>query len=313
MSMNKNNLIAKTRRLKLSLGWILSYSLALFALLFTARANATYMDTDTYCANYGCVIICDSVACNIYDVWNFNTSTTIAVGQNLIPYATNPIIGAGATPYTANYRNTLTKIAVPGANIATEILINGQTSGGVLTDNATTGYFNAADTITAFGLNAATDIAWEATPAAGVTAGGTNPQRHTFFYCSRGVGTDVMGVIGLNSSTLDMPTTTPLANIGYSVGYTRTGTDAGITYGNNASNGAIFTAGAVTNLGAFTVPAVAASFTAQTRVGNVGGTNLAAQMRQCVRFEANYTMPNFDLSLGRGDVNIRIDYNFRRR
>ncbi len=293
--------------------YIKKTGIAILLLVGSLNAHATFMDTDTYCVNYGCVLICDTGACNIYDEWNFSTSTVLAAGQQLIFYTTNPVVGAGTTPLNTNYLNTVTKVTTPAANQGTRLTINSQTSGGIVTDAGAAGWFDASDTISAFGIDATTDITWVATPATGVTAGGTNPQRHSFFFCSRNVNVDIRAVVGANTSTLDIPATTPPASVGYGFTWTRTGTDAGTAYGARTLAGTTFVASAVANLGTLAANTTVGSFTTSTYGTANAATTPAAQLTQCVRVQPSYTMPAADLSMGRGDLNIRVDYTFWKR
>lgn len=310
------------RMLKNKLNILISVFLLLFFICNSNKAeSATFMDSDTYCLNYGCLLTCDSLSCDVYDVYIFPGGPTVPVGGQLIPYTGNPIVG-GPGLVNVVYRNTVT-------NILTTLVTNTGTNISVInplggpnplnpTDAGTIGYLDAADTLVKFGVQAGSRVDWRATPAAGATAGGTNTQKHNFYLCSRNVAVDVRASAVAVGNSGQLPISVTPTLIGYLSGYTLTGTDAGTLYGTNTNvPGANYINAGVNSLGLLIPgPTTVASFTLATGIRGTavgGASNVTNQLRQCIRFEADYQLPTLDFSQGDGTINYRINYDFFKR
>lgn len=286
----------------------------IFLLFAYNNSFATFLDTDTYCTNYGCVVVCDNTSCNVYDVYIIAGGGTVAAGNQLIYYTTNPVIGTGAGARTTNYRNSFLKTGIYPAGTGSLISINNQTTGGIFTDNGSTGFLDVNDNISSFGINNNTSISWVNTAADNaVASNGTNPLRHTFFYCSRGVNINIRARIVNDLSSGVYSDNVNEANINYNISADRTGTYSGITYGNTSRNPMAFNSSGLTNISSFNTFSTVAFFNNSTRVNNTAGTDINSQMRQCNKINLDYTFPGASLHLGDGIINYNIEYSFWRR
>ena len=50
---------------------------------FSSQAWATFIDTDTYCINYGCVVVGDGTDFDVYDAFNFATNTCCVAANQI--------------------------------------------------------------------------------------------------------------------------------------------------------------------------------------------------------------------------------------
>ncbi len=173
--------------------------------------------------------------------------------------------------------------------------ITGATSGGVFDDSVGTaaGFLDAGDSLTAFGLDANTDL-----------DSSSNSVTHSFYVASN-TAFDIKAVTALDAASTGTIGGLGLAGIGYDLAVTVSGDD-GLAFGGNAQDPS--TGG--------TTPLTAAS-TLATIHGNYvfdGGQRTAATTGaiagQSVRFDATYTLAsgNYDLSKGTGLLAADVTY-----
>ncbi len=205
-----------------------------------------------------------------------NTGSGTA-GSDLIAANVTPVITGSMTP-------------VPAAATTDSIYsITGATSGGAFTDAGTIGALDAADSYTAFGLDATTDLTFAA-------AG----QSHSFYIASNAAFDINAQVAAPTTNTLTGVTGT---NITWAMALATAGTDGGVTWGANAQDP---TVGG--GLG-FTVPANLA-VVANTKVydgGRLTAASTGTILGQSVRFTATYGL-NYDLSQGAGTITVPVTY-----
>ena len=232
-------------------------------------------------------------------VWGTDTATgTLPIASDFVLMnsasgsAGNDLIAADGR---AVITGTLNGAPAAGAD-GTLMSVANPASGGVFADNGTSGYLDAADTLTAFGLNANTDVQLDA-----------NGVKHSFYVASNTAFDIYAQASNLNKtggfSTLG------LANIGYSLAITTSGND-GLAFGGNAqdpSTGGTGVVGTVNDLG---------DMAAATKVFD-GGQRTAASVGaiagQSVRFDATYTLNDgsggaYDLSMGAGLIEADVTY-----
>lgn len=278
--------------------------------LISLNAHSAFIDTDTYCANYGCVITSDNNTSNIYDVYNFsNPAAPITAGQQLVFYTANPIAGAGTVDPLFTNTNTNISTTMP-ANQGNRIrIINGL---GVATpldtvDNGN-GLLDAGDTFTKFGIQSSTRIDYFPIGATGTL--GANPQSHSFYISSRNVNFDVRALANLSASSGEFPTLVTAGTIGFALNYTKTGTNGGTVFGTNTNGALGFTNVAGLNLSNLSTNTTVASFTTDIYAAANAGANIQTKS---VRMEATYTLPAFSLSQGRGEMQWAVGFTFWRR
>ncbi len=172
--------------------------------------------------------------------------------------------------------------------------ITNPTSGGVLTgDNAPTGFLDASDALTAFGLDTTTDV------------GLTNAVTHSFYVASN-TAFDIQAVTAADGANTGDLGALGLAGIGYDLAVTVSGDD-GLAFGGNAQD---------PSAGGGTGPVTATDLNA---INNSfvfdGGQRTAASVGaiagQSVRFDATYTLggaAGYDLSQGTGLLAADVTY-----
>lgn len=237
-------------------------------------------------------------------VWGTNSATGTApiVSDFVLMNGTSG--NAGGDLIAANGRSVITGtlLGAPVANTDGSLMkVINQTSGGVLTDNASTGYLNAADVLTAFGIDNTTDVDLS-----------TAQVKHSFYVASN-TAFDIKAIAtGLNV-TDDFGTLT-LANIGYSLTVNSgTATDGAITWGASSQDpsagGGTGVIAAIDDLG--DMSASVQVFDGGQRTASATGTIAS----QSVRFDAVYTLNanasgagGYDLSMGTGLIEADVTY-----
>ncbi len=171
--------------------------------------------------------------------------------------------------------------------------ITNATSGGVLTDNAPAGFLDATDVLTAFGLDATTDVAL------------TNAVTHSFYVASN-TAFDIQATTVLDGASTGDLATLGLAGIGYDLAVTLTDTDGGLAFGGNAQDPSTGGTGAVTGTDLATINNTFVFDGGQRTAASVG-----AIAGQSVRFDATYTLGGvngYDLSQGTGLLSADVTY-----
>jgi hypothetical protein len=272
--------------------------------LFSSSARATFIDTDTYCVNYGCVVVGDGVDFDVYDAYNIATNTCcVAANQPLIRWTGGTLIGAGGTvsPVTTG---TLTIPTAPTATQFSRIGLDTNADGTAdtaFTDANANSYLDAADTQTAFSIAANQR-----------TALVTRTVNRSLYFTSR-MDFDIYAASAKATNTGTFGPTIALANVGFATSITQTGNDGGSAYGAQAANPTFVANGAITNLGQLNPgPTRIAEFrrTAGIRNANSAGTNI---MPQCIRFNMVYTLPAVSLSSGAGTADLSLTLDFYQR
>ena len=155
--------------------------------------------------------------------------------------------------------------------------VTGETSGGVFTDNGTAGVLDAADTLTAFGIVATTDI-----------SGGLVGSHNSSFYVASNAAFDIFAQSSNVVATGDFLTDgLDDQNISFAMAVDVAGND-GLAYGANAQDPSTGGSGVVA-----TVDSLDDMAAAQTKVFD-GGQRTAASVgnlaAQSVRFDSVYTL-----------------------
>jgi hypothetical protein len=197
------------------------------------------------------------------------------------------LIAANGTPVITG---SLTGAAPPAATEGVMMQIDNPTSGGVLTDDGD-GYLDAGDSLTAFGIDATTDV----------SVSGTAVQ-HSFYVASNRAF-DIYAQSSNLATTGDLAAYT-LANISRTMTITVAGND-GLAYGANAQDPTGAASGVVNNGGLDTISA------AFTQVFDGGQRTAAAPgtiATQSVRFTNTYSLTAYDLSQGYGSVSADVTY-----
>ncbi len=266
---------------------VLATSIAAGALAATQSAQASIIDHPFFRV-LGVVI-----------VWGTDTATgTQPIASDFVLMnsgtgaAGNDIIAADGR---AVITGTLNGAPAAGSDGSLMGVIN-QTSGGVFADNGTTGFLDAADTLSAFGLDATTDVQLD-----------TNGVKHSFYVASN-TAFDIYAQASNLNATGDF-STLGLANIDYSLSITTSGND-GLAFGGNAQDPSTGGTGVVAAVNKLSL------MSAATKVFD-GGRKTAASVGaiagQSVRFDATYKLNDgsggsYDLSMGAGLIEADVTY-----
>ncbi len=188
--------------------------------------------------------------------------------------------------------------------------LSGAASGGVFTDNGTSGLLDASDTLTAFGIDGATN-----------TTGGLAASHHTSFYIASNAAFDIFAQSSNVIVTGDfLADGVDDANISFDLSITQTGSDnlqfsaTTLTFGANAqdpSAGGVGVNPAINSLDDISV---------QSKVFD-GGRRTAASLgsivEQSVRFNSVYEfdsepttagVQDYDFSMGIGTLQADVTY-----
>ena len=278
--------------------------------LTAPSAFASFLDSDFWCRTYGCVVVADSRTYDIYDNFNFDTGRCcIPVGSPMQSYF------RGTGPITTNFTNTLNAVVTPDSDHGSMFNITdgaGNIINAVIDDGD--GFLDASDQLSAFGIDTLTDI---------TLSSDTQTYSHSFYISSRGTRFSLRGQASLANSTGDLKDTVTLADIGFQPTIMRNGNDNGFNFGRRANRGQIDI-----NTGLTTLADIGGTATeiisfnrrngiAMTRGNGNGNGNGNGRPRddleeQLLRLDFLYTIPEYDLSMGVGDLDLQVVFDFYR-
>ena len=256
-------------------------------------AHASFLDTDFWCRTYGCAVAHDGQNFDIYDNYIFATNRCcVAVGSQLIPFSNN--FGL------FNETGSLNKHTVPNSN---QGMIIGVTQNGTLSQSLNDdgdGYLDAGDSFGVFQLNSSTDIALD---------GPGKSYSHSFFITSRNTRLSLRAIASIANSTQDFANTLSLNDIKIDAGFTRTGTDGNFRFGRRATSNNITILSDVDDLGDLqATPTKMFQFNQASGIRRRNGD----LNEQTIRLDFLYTMPDYDMSMGIGTLNIDMVFGLYR-
>ena len=272
--------------------------IAAFTAALTGQlAFASFLDTDFHCQTYGCVVVSDGTSYIVYDVYDFDADRCcIPVGSPLKSFNRGAGVFAGT-----NVTGTLDTAVPPSAdegNMFSVVDGGGNIVNAVIDDGD--GFLDADDTLFAFGIDGATDIALTSE---------TQTYSHSFYITSRSTRFSLQGRASLAGSTGDLSNSVTLADIGFIPSVTRRGNDDGFNFGGRANRGNININNALTTLQDLSgAPTEVIQFRRQSGIRQRSGS-LEDQM---LRLDFLYTLPGYDLSMGVGDLNLEVTFDFYR-
>ncbi len=254
-------------------------------------AYASFLDSDFWCRTYGCVVVHDGQNYDIYDNYQFSQ------GQCCVPNGT-PMI-----PYTRRFGefNLTGSLDANQAPNADQSMMFGIAQNGVITQSLQddgNGFLDASDSFaTGFVMNSTTDIALD---------GPGRQYSHSFFISSRNTRFSIRGLSSINSATQDFATTLSLDNIRIDTSFSRRGNDDGFRYGRRARTNNINVFSNINDLGDLqATPTRVFQFNRFSGIRRRNG-NLNDQT---IRLDFLYTMPQYDMSMGVGSLNIDVIYD----
>lgn len=272
---------------------------AVFALPTFLPAYASWLDSDFYCRNYGCVVVHDGVSFDVYDNYVFATGGRVPVGGRMIPWTGNPFQGAGEVNpvITGTITEGFTTAPLEDQSIMLGIDTNGDGVPDTLpTDLNNSGFLDAGDAMDPFNLTVSTDL----------VAADTSAQRSLYISST----TDFYLTAEAITSGAGFGTVSDLAGVSLDYSINRQGTDAGMSYGSNSRNGNyirdLSNASSLADL--YGGPVRLMEFRNSIRFRE--DPSLPSQS---VRFDYVYGFGNYDLSMGRGDLQYELEFDFYNR
>lgn len=281
--------------------FILSTLTCGLSLVSSAPAAASWLDSDFYCRVYGCVIVHDGFTFDVYDNYDFSTGGTVSPGQPMIAWTGNPFDGAGeVNPVITGTRNEgLYAVPLQDQGVRLGIDTNGDgTPDRLPVDTNSDGFLDASDTLDPFALTASTRLVSD-----------TSSAQRSFYLSSR---TDFF--IVAESRLLGTPDTlndpSKLANISFLYDVTRSGTDDGMRFGQNARGGNFIRvlSNADDLLDLYQIPRQIMEFQNSIRIRDA--VDLPSQS---IRFDYVYGFEDYDLSIGEGHLQYEIEFSFYNR
>jgi len=273
--------------------------LALFfaGLAFEASAQTSFLDTDFFCQNFGCVVIHDGQDFDIYDNYRFATnSCCIPFGAQMISFFTR----AGETNQTGTTQRAINFRPDSSQSFRLGIV---QAAGGqptISTFDDGDGFLDAGDSLSRFTIAADTDLSLD---------NDARSYSHSIFISSRNTRFSVRAQAEIDNVTGDFQQTLGLDDIAVDVGVTRRGNDDGFNFGARANTSQSTFSSTVSTLDDLTSGQVEiAEFRRfagiRTRTGSIN--------QQLIRLDLEYTMPDYDLSMGLGSLDATVTIDFFR-
>lgn len=271
---------------------LIRFATALAASLIALPASASFLDSDFWCRTYGCAVVHDGQNFDIYDNYIFAQGRCcVAPGTKMIPYSNS--FGQ------FNLTGSLNKHLGPNSNqgMMFGITQNGATVSQHILDNGD-GYLDAADSFsTGFSINSMTDIRLD---------GPGKAYSHSFFITSRNTRFSLRALASIANSSGDFSNTLSLKDIKLNASYSRRGNDGGFRYGRRARTSNITVLSDVNNLG--DLQASSKRVFRFDRIRGIRRRN-GNLNDQTIRLDFLYTMPNYDLSMGTGSLNVDLVFD----
>ncbi|MEO0882533.1 MAG: hypothetical protein AAFY34_07335 [Pseudomonadota bacterium] len=256
----------------------------------------SFLDSDFFCRVKGCVIVHDGFTFDVYDAHIFSNNGTVAPGGQLIPWTGNPFQGSGdVNPvFTGTRTEGFHILNDLGEGVPFTLSSGGQT---ISTDLDASGILDANDTLNSFSL----------TPGLSVGLLETAIQR-SFYISSRTVGIRIRAAASLRGVADPFNSSANLSRVFFDYGLTPTGNDDGMPFGAAAQIGGFTPLGDIDDLGSLSgTGAFIAEFPLAIR-----SRNDPSQAAQSIRFDYVYGFENYDLSLGAGELQYQIEFDFFR-
>ncbi len=276
-------------------------ALGLIAGSLAAPAEASFIDTDFYCRNFGCVIAHDGFTFDVYDAVSLETGIVVPAGGQLIRWSQNPVIGTGGVnPVFTGTRAEgfhIVPLQDESFRLGIDTTGNGQINLAPIGGSAN-GFLDASSTLDPFALTAVTNL----------VAAESSAQRSFYLSSSMTFYLAAQSYILGPADPLNAPQR--LSNVNFRYQLTRSGNDDGMAFGANARPGNVFRpVGNVTHLGQlYGQPQYLMDF--RFPISFRENPSLPSQS---IRFDYVYGFEGYDLSMGAGHLRYRIEFSFFRR
>lgn len=204
--------------------------------------------------------------------------------------AETPNITGTLTPFTPpeDSQSMMFGISEDGSNVSVAILDDGD------------GYLDVGDSLNAFTLSPTTDIL--------LAEDGKN-YSHSFFISSRNTRFSVRALASIANSTGDFNNTLDLEDIQLTTSYRRTGNDDGLSFGSRTNTAQISSEFGIDTLDDLSgVPITLFDFGRRAGIRQRSGD----LSDQTIRLDFLYEVPEYDLSMGVGSLNVDVVFDFYR-
>lgn len=264
-------------------------------------AHASFLDSDFFCRVKGCVIVHDGVSFDVYDAHIFTTNGTVRPGGRLIPWTGNPFQGTGDVNPVFTGSITEGVHVIPARNQGANVgFYDSPGSDGTLVQGAsgdTTGFLDAEDNFSAIRLTNNTAL-----------RGSETSIRRSFYLSSRTIGFRISTVVSLRGSADALNQSDVLSNVAFNYGITTAGADGGLRFGQAANTNGFRKLG---NFNTLSPLANRTQFIAEfpNPIRSRFDNNLA---QQSIRFDYIYGFDGYDLSLGAGNLQYQLEFDFFR-
>lgn len=261
-----------------------------------SSAAQSFLDSDFFCRVKGCVIVHDGFTFDVYDAHIFANNGTVPPGGQLIPWTGNPFQGSG------DVNPVFTGTRTEGFHILHDddqgVPFTISSSGGsTLTDSSGDGVLDINDVLSPFTLNGGTSVGLVETAI-----------QRSFYLSSRTIGFRIRSRAALRNSASSFNTASNLSRVFFDYGITASGNDDGMSFGRSSRVAGFRRLGNIDDLGALQG---GGEFIAQFARA-IRTRNDPSQAEQSIRFDYVYGFENYDLSLGAGDLQYEIEFDFFR-
>ncbi len=276
-------------------------TMATLAISASLTAQASWIDSDALCQTYGCVVVHDGVSFDVYDKFDSSTGTIISAGQPLIRRLTNPILGTGTVNpvITGSLDEGLTATPLQDQSAMLGIDTNGDGIGDRFpldTDNS--GFLDAGDSLDSFEITSSTNI----------VTGSTSAQRSLYITSTTDFYLTAQVLSNLTSPGLG--TGSGLTSMGFRYSIQRRGNDAGMRFGRATRRGRTYRL--IRSVNTLADLAVAPVQIVEFRRA-IARRRSASLPDQSLRFDYVYDFGSYDMSMGNGDLNFEIEFDFYAR
>lgn len=267
----------------------------------TLPAHATWLDNDPVCQSFGCVIVHNGETYSVYDNYDISASRRLAAGEPLIRRSNSDIPNQGSvSPVITGSLDTALSSAPlsdQGAILGIDNNRDGRADQSPIDANGS-GFLDAGDSMDLFEVNTRTSIVGAA----------TSYQRS--FYITSTVDFSLFAqAISLNSNGA-MSLSSSLGDVGFNYQIQTSGTDAGLSFGRRAQRGRVNrTVGNVRTISdLFGAPVEIVEFRR-----SIGKKNANTIAEQSIRFDYVYDFGSYDMSIGNGELDFEIEFDFYAR
>jgi len=267
--------------------------ISLAALASAAPASASFLDNDFWCRTYGCAVVYDSQTYEIYDNYQFLSASCCVPYGSPMPTYYNPIQSLRTTGTT----DIPDAAPADGEGFGFDIIDGSQ----VITRNDDgDGYLDASDSFSAFTLSNNTDVQLDSKGQA---------YSHSFWISSRNTRFSLRARASISEVSGDFANTLTLGDIKLDTNVSTSGNDNGFQYGSDATGQNVTILNGIDDLGD-----LASNPTRLINFGRFSGirTRNGDLSDQTIRIDFNYEMPDYDMSMGIGEMNVDVVFDFYR-